>query len=68
MYTTTTSSDGPSIGIKHYHTPITSSPTHHHEPMISVNRTSIKRTVTTRKTYVVIVGFLIMFIKEKKID
>ncbi len=66
MHTTTTttttttsssSSNGTNIGIKTHHTPITSSSTHHYERTVSYNRTSIKRTVTTRKTYVVIVGF-----------
>jgi hypothetical protein len=59
MYTTTTSSNGPNTAIKTHHKPITSSSNCHYERTISYNRTSIKRTVTTTKTYVVIVGFFI---------
>jgi len=39
----------------------------HYERTISFNRTSIKRTVTTRKTYVFIVCVFLSFLGEKEI-
>jgi hypothetical protein len=67
MYTTTSSSNGRNTVIKNHQTPITSTSNHHYERTISFNRTSIKRTVTTRKTYVVIVGFRFSIIGKKMI-
>ncbi|CAF3366621.1 unnamed protein product [Rotaria socialis] len=59
MYTTTTSSptslsNSPNSVIENHCTPIGSSSTHHYGRTTSYNRTSIKRTITTRKNYVFI--------------
>ncbi|CAF2713015.1 unnamed protein product [Rotaria sp. Silwood2] len=59
MYTTATSStrslsNSPNTVIENHCTPIRSSSTRHYEHTTSYNRTSITRTITTTKTYVVI--------------